>query len=72
MASLSPAHYGVWGSVVSSLSGIQGGVPAENETGAPESCQKAGIHFEYPEVHVLQQIDQHLAQINMIRSANGN
>ena len=41
-----------------------GGAPAANEFGALQSCQKAtgGNHFEYSEVHVLQQVDQNLAQ----------
>ena len=36
-----------------------GRAPAENEFGEVYSCQKAtdGNHFEYSEVHVLQQID---------------
>jgi len=52
----SPADYGVWGSVVSSPSGVRGGAPAENEFGAFWSCQKAigGNHFEYSAVYVLQ------------------
>jgi len=32
--SASPTDYGVWGSVVSSPSGVRGGAPAENEFGA--------------------------------------
>jgi len=52
----SPADYkGVWGSVVSSPSGVRGGAPAENGFDALYSCQKAprSNHFEYFEVHVL-------------------
>ena len=30
----SPSDYGVWGSVVSSPSGVRGGAPAQNEFGA--------------------------------------
>ena len=40
--------------------GVRGGAPAESGFGALQSCQKAAgsNHFEYSEVHVLQQIDQ--------------
>ena len=36
--------------------GDRGRAPAENESGALKSCQKAtgGNHFEYSEMHVLQ------------------
>ena len=45
--------------------------PTENEFGALQTCQKAtgGNHFEYSEVYVLQQINQNLAESNMIQSA---
>ena len=51
----SPADQGVWGSVMSSPSGVRGGAPAENGFDALYSCQKAprSNHFEYFEVHVF-------------------
>ena len=59
------------GSAVSSPSGFRDEAPAENVFGALQSCQKAtgGNHFEYSEVHVSHQIDQNLAQVNMIKRA---
>ena len=41
---------------MSSLTGVWGGDPAENEFGVLQSCQKAtgGNHFEYSAVYVLQ------------------
>ena len=60
---LKPAK-GICGSAVSCPSGVHGRAPTENEFGAFSSCEKAtgGNHFEYSEVHVLQQNDQNLAQ----------
>jgi len=43
----------IWGSAVSSSSGVRGRAPAENEFGSFYSCQKAtgGNHYEYSEYH---------------------
>jgi len=60
---LKPAK-GICGSAVSCPSAVHGRAPAENKFGAFSSCEKAtgGNHFEYSEVHVLEQNDQNLAQ----------
>jgi len=52
---------------IRSPSGVPDGAPAENEFGAPLSCQKAtcGNRFEYSEYHVLQYNDQNFALANM-------